>query len=173
MLSTLLKAAGFLAVATLIGGAPARAADLGAYPRYGYGDNERTYDDRYGERAEPPYYDRRDYERQAGPPQGSLKDDDRIPYAAPYQQRAPAPHCLVANGEVRSHLTRQGWSDFRGIEIYRGLAVVDARRPDGLFYRLQVDRCSGVIVSAVLIEERRSYPPDRSAYGPRPYLRSY
>ena len=167
MFSRVVWTAGWLAFGAVMPGAPAFAADLGAYPRYGYNDTERYYDDRYGDRhSEPPYYDRR-----AEPPRGSWKDDDAPNYAAPYQPRGSSSSCLL-NGEVRSHLVRQGWTDFRGIELHRNVAILAARRPDGLLYRLQVDRCSGVIVSAVLIEDRPSYPP-RGYYGPRTYLPSY
>lgn len=65
-------------------------------------------------------------------------------------------HAACVPGEVvQKRLTKQGWSGFR--DPVKGDAIVQltARRPDGLTYRLSLDRCTGVIISADLLTKRK------------------
>ena len=85
-------------------------------------------------------------------------DARRIPYEKRVPSYAPnyAERCVV-RGEVRHKLKEHGWQDFRDLELRPDTASVTARRPDGLVYRLTVDRCTGVILSAQLLDDGRGW----------------
>lgn len=135
----------------------ALAADLD----YGYSQKDaEPYAPYYYHRDQPKqgYYEEKYQERRySGPPpvverhpRGAYYED--VPPVARhprYEQRA----CL-SQGEIRYRLKEHGWQDFHDVEMRSETAAVTARRPDGLLYRLEVDRCSGVIVQARLLEER-------------------
>ena len=140
--------------------APVRAADLD----YSYKDSRpaEPYAPYYYHRDQAPrgeYYEEKRHGRYDAPP----------PYADPpprfshYDERATPPRdqsrydqrgCLT-KGEIRYRLKEHGWQDFQEIDLRDATALVSARRPDGLLYRLEVDRCTGVIVQARLIDEGR------------------
>jgi hypothetical protein len=71
----------------------------------------------------------------------------------------PNGRCLQSF-QIERMLSAQGWRNF--VNPQRGVDVVGltASRPNGLTYRLKLDRCTGVIVSANLLDQpdqRRSY----------------
>jgi hypothetical protein len=74
------------------------------------------------------------------------KKPDFEPYH-PKKTYLPPADCLSRH-ELRRELVRDGWSDFRDLEIRGKTAFVTARRPNGTLYRLEVDRCAGEVVSA-------------------------
>ncbi len=65
-------------------------------------------------------------------------------YAYPYRACLP-------RWKIRRKLRRQGWRDFHNLVIRRWAVKVNARRPNGLLYRLKIDRCRGVILKARLL----------------------
>ena len=154
-------------VSALLAAAPAAsAADLGG--RYGPGTSYDPYDDpRYADiyRHPPP---------PAAPPPAYRPEPPRgYSYAPPrhddgYGRR----HCLPSEA-VRSRLVHEGWTDFRGVELREDVAVLEARRPGGDLYRLNVDRCTGEILKARVIQPGApgpyAYTPSPYRYGPGPY----
>lgn len=62
-----------------------------------------------------------------------------------------APSCLP-HAELHRELVRDGWSDFHDFSVSGKRALVNARRPNGTLYRLEVDRCAGEVVSASRID---------------------
>ncbi len=98
-------------------------------------DDDNGYDDqpRYVER-----YDRGEYLRPMNPPRFQGE------YAWSGYER---PGC-VPGGEIRRELIRDGWSGFHDAELRGRSALVTARRPNGEFYRLKVNRCTGEVVRA-------------------------
>lgn len=168
-------ATGAIALLSLAGGAPARAADLG------YGD----YSDRYRSAYEDPRY--RDL---YGPPPGRVSrryvekeeveeryvdadddyDDKRLAPPRVYRYSDRYAYDCTPRHVIRDRLYREGWHDFREIDLRRGVAVVEARRPNGLPYRLKIDRCSGDVVAAYPLAPT---PRGPYAYGPRRYYGPY
>ena len=114
--------------------------------------------------AEPPYpgpkryikrYDKRPYgwsgkDRWRGE---YLEPLPGTPDFGPYAPRKAhlAPGCL-SHQELHRELIRDGWSDFRDFSVRGKSALVNARRPNGTLYRLEVDRCAGEVVSASRME---------------------
>src|SRR5690606_21890791 len=89
--------------------------------------------------------------------------DDRPPPPPRDWSRYDQRGCL-SKGEIRYRLKEHGWHDFQDVEIRPDSAVVTARRPDGMVYRLEVDRCSGVIVQARLLDEGRGWRQGSRAF---------
>jgi len=75
-------------------------------------------------------------------------------YAPTYErhQRRHAGDCL-ARRNLRANLINLGWRDLRGIAADPDVVGLTASRPNGLVYRLKIDRCSGVILAAYLIDQ--------------------
>lgn len=157
------------AMATVLLGAavPASAADY--YPYEGYSDYSSSYagesdysDYDYGDEG-PTYY---------GPPPapGSLDDFGSPGVTRGYKHRKHK-HRLACRdvAQVKQSLADQGWKKLRGIRTGGGVVGVTASRPDGLTYRLRVDRCSGVILTAKLL----NFPGGGPAYSSGEYLPSY
>ena len=114
-------------------------------PRQGeYYEERRTEERRYSEPrpVDPPYVDRYGY--RDAPPRYSNYD-------------APPARACLSKGDIRYRLKEHGWQDFQDLDFRGDTAVVTARRPDGMLYKLEVDRCSGVIVQARLIDEGRGW----------------
>ena len=141
-----------------------RAADLD----YGYSQKDpEPYAPYYYHRDQPKqgYYEEKYEERRySGPPPVVERGYDRPPRATYYEDVPPvARHprhdqrACLSQGEIRYRLKEHGWQDFQEIDLRAETAAVTARRPDGLLYRLEVDRCSGVIVQARLLEEPRGW----------------
>ena len=136
-------------------------------PRQGEYYEEKRYEERrYGEPrvVEPPYADRFG-SRDVPPPSRFSRYDDRTPPrdAGRYDQGG----CL-SKGEIRFRLKEHGWAEFQDLEFRGETAVVNARRPDGMLYKLEVDRCSVVIVNARLLDDGRSWRQG-SRNGPSTY----
>jgi len=106
---------------------------------------------------------------------GSAYDDPR--YADIYGRTPPRAHVYeyerettrrADNGcpskdEISRRLESDGWRGFTNPQVIdRHTASVDAQRPNGRPFRLEVDRCSGEILAARPLEER---------YGSRDYDR--
>lgn len=130
------------------------------YPPYGrqaYVDDEddAPYDDddepRYAER-----YDRGEYLRPMNPP--GYGPDYRPGYRNNYAWGGYERPGCVPGGEIRRELIRDGWGDFRDAEVRGRAALVTARRPNGAYYRLKVNRCTGEVVRA------RPLDPHTDAY---------
>lgn len=155
-------AAGALAATLVTGAQGARAADLDygrvPYDRYSSAYEDPRYADIYG-RAPAPV------------PPGYVYRDHR--YAEPLPPRfayedAPRPGCIPRE-EIKRRLVGEGWRDFYDLELRGDQAKVKARRPSGDLYVLRVDRCTGEIANARLLE-RGSHGP--YAYDDR-YTRRY
>ncbi|MCB1549431.1 MAG: hypothetical protein KDJ41_16625 [Hyphomicrobiaceae bacterium] len=178
----LVLAAGMLLAAVCVAGASsAHAADIyGSDPAYRDGS---PYDDpRYGQIYGPPTaprgpaYGAPPY----APPPYAYKDPPetypeaprRYTYAEPRYPGEPSPytrsHC-VPREVIRRELVRRGWHDFQDLELRPRVAVLQARQRSGAVYRIVVDRCTGEVVRARMIE-----PPYRPRdYGQRYYPRAY
>ena len=175
-------APGALAALTFAGSAPARAADLG----YDYPDRYRSaYEDsRYRDIFGPPpgrvaerYVEKKVEERYVDDDDDDdayrgreVYDDKRIITRRQYSYAEPAVPACAPRAEIRDRLIGQGWHDFHELDVRRRVAIVEARRPNGLPYRLTIDRCSGDIVSADPLGPAVGGP---YAYGPRRYGSPY
>lgn len=172
-MKSLLLAAGILAAVSA--SAPiARAADLdyGRPDRYSSPYDDPRYRDLYSEPRR--YNERYEYEerdnRYSSPGYG---------YGYGYKYDAPSPRfaeehrfggdCLPRY-EVRRRLQLEGWGDFQDLELRPDIALLRARRPNGDLYDLKVDRCTGSIANARLLDR---YVPGPYAYGPRRWTRPY
>jgi hypothetical protein len=109
------------------------------------------------------------YDPQADYQQGdaTYSDQPGIYLQEPLPPR-PNGQCLASN-QIERMLSRQGWRDF--VNPKRGVDVVGltASRPNGLTYRLKLDRCTGVILQANLLDQpdtRRSYSANRDGLVP-------
>ena len=81
-------------------------------------------------------------------------DEEGQGYAPTYkkQKRRHAGGCLSRRG-LRANLINQGWRDMRGVAADPDVIGLTASRPNGLVYRLKIDRCSGVILAAYLLDQ--------------------
>jgi hypothetical protein len=169
-----------LAAAVLLGACPAAAADLdyGYVPppdKYGSAYDDPRYRDLYG--PEPPRayrFEPRPYVA-APPPPGPIPPG-RV-YPDRFAEWGPDPDWRFAEGclprrEIRRRLHDEGWFDFHDLEIFRSVARVNARRPNGDLFRLKVDRCNGDILRADPID-RHGPGPYAWRYGPRGHDRPY
>lgn len=151
----------------------AKSADLEDYPRHEQ-RGESPYDDPryrylYGEdEPAPPRY--------AAPPpayryEPSYKDERLPPMPVPprfSEHRHAAPGCIPKR-EIRARLMDRGWGGFHDIEIRGEVAYVKAQRPSGRMFDLEIDRCSGHVLSARPVGE----PPRPYAWGAPHYPRGY
>lgn len=172
-------AAALLAAAVVVGSKPADAADLdyrGVPPpdRYSSAYEDPRYRDIYG--PEPRVYAPAPrYEPAPHPvPPGYVYRDGR---GERYAERGPADdwryaHGCLPRGEIKQRLVDGGWHDFFDLDIAGRSTRVKARRPNGDLFALKVDRCSGEVLRADLIERGGIGP---YAYGgsPRRYERPY
>ena len=150
-----------LAFATL----PVSAADLdyGYVPppdRYGQAYEDPRYRDIYGPDPRPAYSE-------------APRVYEQAPYGPRYADRGPVPPGYVYGGphaerplerdwrygagclprhEIKQRLVDDGWHQFRDLEVRGRFARVDARRSNGDLFALKVDRCSGDVVKADLVE---------------------
>ena len=138
----------------------ASAADLedrdGPYGRHAESPyDDPRYRDLYADPPPPPppapHYT---HPRYAPPPPYPRSYGD-APYLAPMpppRRFSEAPddrrgECL-ARREVHERLLANGWSGFRDIEVRGQVAYVTAQRPSGRSFDLEVDRCTGTVLSA-------------------------
>ena len=138
---------------------PPRYADP-RYPPY----TKPRYEEPYGEPryAEPRYAEPRDepsyrWSRNRREWGGRSEYLEPMPYpprfAEHYAGNGHDPAACVPSHEIRRELNRDGWSDFRELELRDDAAIVMARRPNGQVYRLKIDRCSGQILRARPLQE--------------------
>jgi hypothetical protein len=129
---------------------PAIAADLysdAPPPSYGSAYDDPRYADLYGR---PPA-------RVESYRSESYRSYEPAPPPPPIHRERYAEQC-PSKHEISRMLERDGWSGFRNPQVIdRNVATIDAQRPNGRPFRLEVDRCSG----AVLAER----PLDRPRYG--------
>jgi hypothetical protein len=161
-----------LAVAA-VSSLPVVAADL-SYPPQGsayedprYGDiynlpppaprQAAPYYPSYEQSYRPPYRDERGYLREMQPPYAY---DYRAPapkygqqYSQPYGQQRYGEGCAPRD-VIRADLERQGWWDFQDLERRGDVVIVRARRGNGRWFDLTVDRCSGQLLEARLTARR-------------------
>ncbi|MFV0296127.1 MAG: hypothetical protein ACK5JT_08410 [Hyphomicrobiaceae bacterium] len=142
--------AGLLAVAMAWTASPVSAADLDyrSMPppdRYGSAYDDPRYKDIYG--PEP----RRGYTFAPEP--------YRAPRERAYDRYADGERGCLPRHVIERRLANRGWSDFHDVRRRGGIARVKARRDNGDLFVLRIDRCSGEIIQARLIDR----------YGPRPY----
>lgn len=145
----------------------ARAADLdyGRAPtdRYSEAYEDPRYRDLYA--PEPPRYSAtRRYEPEYG-------RGHPVPPGYVYGNAAPRygqAGCLPREA-VRERLAGDGWRDFQGLDLRGNVARIEARRPNGDLYTLNVDRCSGDIVGSRLIERAGARPYAYEDGPRRPY----
>jgi hypothetical protein len=140
-----------LAAAIMLGlTMPANAADLG------YGDPSLPYDSAsqgYEDDYPVPTADVDDNYVEPGQDVAESYGEDNG-YAPVYRRHKlrHAGDCLTRHA-LRANLFNQGWRDFRGIEPDPDVVGLTATRPNGLVYRLKIDRCSGVIIAAFLLDQ--------------------
>jgi hypothetical protein len=169
-------ATGAIALLSLAAGTPARAADLG----YGdYSDRYRSayedsrYRDLYGPppaRVERRYVEKEEIEERYAEVDDDFDDKRLAPPARVYRFSDRSGYDCTPRRVIRDRLYREGWHDFHEIDLRNGVAIVEARRPNGLPYRLKIDRCSGDVVSA---RPLGPVPRGPYAYGPRRYYGPY
>ncbi len=147
----LLVAAGLLAV--FISAPAARAADLyrdDVPPRAGAAYDDPRYADLYGygqprrHQAEP----YRSYEPVPPIPRERVYRDERESYERRHAQDDRRGRACPSKDEISRMLERDGWARFENPQVVdRNTATVDAQRPNGRPYRLEVDRCTGEILA--------------------------
>jgi hypothetical protein len=189
VMKAMVLAAGVLAAALGIGASRSDAADLdyGRAPldRYGSAYEDPRYRDLYGRDPVPPRYsyEQRYYKVPSPvptPPGYVYRDNDayrpgypeprRYSYADPGDWRHH--NGCVPREEIKRRLVEEGWRDFHDLELRNSIATVRARRPSGDLYDLRVDRCTGEVVNATLIQ-RGGYGPYADDSGRRYYQRPY
>ena len=160
-----LKALGALAIAAGLTTTlrPALAADLyGDDPRPSYGSayDDPRYADLYG-RAPPRAESYRTESYRTEPNRSYDPAPQRAPaYQERYAEKCPSKH------EISRSLERDGWHGFRNPQIIdRDVATIDAQRDNGRPFRLEVDRCTGVILAERPLDRPR-YGYQGDGYGP-------
>jgi hypothetical protein len=149
-----------LAAVATCAAVPASAADLG----YGYGslkdvpDDDPRYSDVYRHPAPPPPRYAAPY-----PPPAPVYPAPPAPYyAGPpprvYDGYAGRPDCLPRH-VISSRLESRGWLDLHDLQVSGDVAHARARRPNGRIFDLTVDRCTGEVLQADLIDGRQAYAP--------------
>lgn len=132
--------------------APVKAADLG-YDENGvpYETVGQSYD---GDYPVPTASVDDGYVEPGAPGADAYFDEEGQGYAPTYRRhkRRHAGECLSRRG-LRANLINQGWRDLRGIAADPDVVGLTASRPNGLVYRLKIDRCSGVIIAAYLVDQ--------------------
>jgi hypothetical protein len=155
---------------------PDRISSAYEDPRYRdiYGPGPRK-EDWYGRGSHGPRHFEQHTHLPGHPvPPGYVYRDERVDRRAdrgPGFDRDEEASCLPRE-EIERRLEDDGWRDFHGAEPMRSAARVKARRPGGDLFELEIDRCSGRVLSADLIERGRAGPyADRR--GARGYERPY
>ena len=135
---------------------------------YSYSTNSgrRRYCPNGTAQAYDPYADNYDSGYAVAPYQDDYVDEQPLPYAS-------RSHCL-RSGEVENALVRQGWRNFRAPEKGVDVVGLTASRPNGLTYRLKLDRCTGVIIAAYLLDQKKPHRKrNRNIYSSTYYVPSY
>ncbi|MBS0242389.1 MAG: hypothetical protein JSS20_09445 [Proteobacteria bacterium] len=164
--------ASLLAAALFTGAGQAAAADLD----YGYVPPP----DRYSSAYEDPRY--RDLYAPEPRPYAYAPPPPSAPVPPGYVYRGPdrsagwneGPYgagCLPRH-EIKRRLNSDGWRDFYDLEAFNGYVRVKARRPNGDLFALKVDRCTGDVLRADVLDRNGPGPYAYDA-GPRRYDRPY
>jgi hypothetical protein len=152
-------------------------------PRAGAAYDDPRYADLYGEKPAPRHRVEtyRGYEPDLPVPRERVYRDDRYEQERRYTDRvAPGRQARAScpsKDEISRMLESDGWSRFANPQVLdKETATVEAQRPNGRPYRLEVDRCSGEILAVRPLHDQRYGEQDR--YGsynsdPRRNLRSY
>ena len=153
-----LAAAGLLtlALSSTLASTMARAADLyrdDPPPRAGPAYDDPRYADLYGNgpppRHRPNIYPEtyRSYEPAPPIPRERVYRDEREEYDRRFAQGDRRGRGCPSKDEISRMLERDGWARFENPQVLDGkTATVDAQRPNGRPYRLEVDRCTGEIL---------------------------
>lgn len=172
--------AGVLAAALAATSVSAADLDYGYVPppdRYGSAYEDPRYRDLYGPETRPSYgyaprvYDPRYGDRVEGPVPPGYVYRDRYAGAGPDRQRGYVEGCLSRH-DIKRRLASDGWQGFHDIELRGDVARVSARRYNGDLFSLKVDRCTGDVLKAELLE-RGSIGPYADRRGPVYYDRRY
>jgi hypothetical protein len=116
------------------------------------------YDRRSGASEDPRYADIYGYpepSRPLGPPRRAYLAPMPPDYFNGEPRSRRRTDACASHHEIRSDLTAQGWSEFHDIELRQSTALIEARRPNGNLYQLKIDRCSGEILNAQRLGDRR------------------
>ncbi len=141
---------------------PVCAADL-VYQNQPYQDPR--YSDSYRQPPPPVYRD----ERYAPPP--AFRQEQRYGYDGQRDGCTP-------REQVRDNLEARGWQDFHDPQPMGNVVHIRARRPNGRLFDLTLDRCSGEVLQAEVIDNRAAAapplpPPQDWRYGRPSYERPY
>lgn len=166
-MKTLLAAA--LSLAALACTVPAHAADLGDVSVYVSGGEENDgYVQAGYKKHRPLYYDNSSEPVYINPPPGtddstyssgndSISIYGNAPATEIYSNENPGESAVdgecLSNHDIKVRLKEQGWRRFHGLAINADVIGLTASRPNGLSYRLKIDRCSGVIIQTYLIDQ--------------------
>lgn len=152
-------AAGALAATLIAGAQTSRAADLDygrvPYDRYSSAYEDPRYADIYGPGPGPGVV-----VPAPVPPAPIYRDRPRY-YEPRYSYDDGARPGCIPREEIKRRLVSEGWRDFYDLELRGEVAKIKARRPSGDLYVLKVDRCTGDIANAHLLE--------RGGHGPYAY----
>jgi hypothetical protein len=91
------------------------------------------------------------------------------PYPPAAPRYAERPGCTTPRAAQRA-LEQDGWRDFANLNLRGDTAFINARRPDGRAFELQLDRCTGDLVSARPLGHR---PYGPNVYGERSDPRAF
>jgi hypothetical protein len=185
-------------VALCLSSLATHAADLyrdDPLPRSGAAYEDPRYADLYGNAPAPrprvetyrPYepraYEPRTYEPHPYEPRGPIprervyRDNRDDAYEPPRYARAEPPRdSRSARGcpskdEISRMLGSDGWGQFQNPQVIdRTIATIDATRPNGKPYRLEVDRCTGEILAIKPLDGPRygSAAPSYAPYAGEP-----
>ena len=150
---------------------PVFAADL-VYRDQAYEDPR--YSDIYRHPAPPPVY--RDERYIPAPPPPAYRQEQRYGYDG---QRDGRREGCVPREFVRDRLEARGWQDFHDPQPMGNVVHIRARRPNGRLFDLTLDRCSGEVLNAEVIDSRAAAappplpPPQDWRAAPAPYERPY
>lgn len=141
---------------------PANSADL----HHGYPPGSAYEDPRYSDiyrhptpQPLPPRYSEPYYAPPAAPPPFAYREPQHYAPPPPYRNEGRiAGNCLPRH-VIRDRLESRGWHDFHDPQVAGNVAHIRARRPNGRLFDLTVDRCTGEILQAEVIDQRAAEAP--------------
>lgn len=163
MLRSMLIAAASAAIVSAA--APAQAADLG---HKGSPYDDPRYSEMYGHTPPPRYA----HPIPAAPVYPPYAQPPFVPphYAQPQYAPVPAaPPAYRHDGRyagdclprhvIRDQLASRGWHELHDAQVMGNVVHIRARRPNGRLFDLTLDRCSGEVIHAQVIDNRSAYAP--------------